>query len=81
MLTEILDSYLSVVSNNMNEVMKVLTVMATIMLPLTLITGIYGMNFRNMPEIYWEYGYYITLGIMATLGISMWMYFKRRGWV
>jgi len=81
MLTEILDSYLSVVSNNMNEVIKVLTVMATIMLPLTLITGIYGMNFRNMPEIYWEYGYYITLGIMATLGISMWMYFKRRGWV
>ncbi len=66
-------------SSKMNEVMKILTVIATIMMPLTLITGIYGMNFRNMPELYWSYGYYYSLTLMAIIALVMVIYFKRKG--
>ncbi len=62
----------------MNEIMKILTVIATIMMPLTLITGIYGMNFKNMPEIKWEYGYYYSLLLMLTIAILMLWYFKKK---
>ncbi len=65
-------------SVKMNEVMKILTVIATIMMPLTLITGIYGMNFRNMPELYWEYGYYYSLLLMLAVALVMIYYFKKR---
>ncbi len=65
-------------SVKMNEVMKILTIIATIMMPLTLITGIYGMNFRNMPELYWEYGYYYSLLLMLAVGLVMMYYFKKR---
>ena len=65
-------------SAKMNEIMKILTVIATIMMPLTLITGIYGMNFRDMPEIRWEYGYYYSLLLMLTIGLLMLWYFKRK---
>ena len=75
------DTYLSSVSNRMNEVMKVLTIIATIFIPLTFIAGVYGMNFRNMPELYWEYGYYITLGVMFLIGIAMVVFFKRKKWL
>ena len=64
-LTATLEAHLSMVSNRLNEVMKVLTVIATIILPLSLIAGIYGMNFKNMPELQWTYGYPFTLGLMA----------------
>ncbi|MBD3277743.1 MAG: magnesium/cobalt transporter CorA [Candidatus Aegiribacteria sp.] len=74
------DTYLSSVSNRMNEVMKVLTIIATIFIPLTFIAGVYGMNFRNMPELYWEYGYYITLGVMFLVAVAMVIYFKRKKW-
>ncbi len=63
----------------MNEVMKILTVIATIMMPLTLITGIYGMNFTNMPEIHWEYGYFYSLLLMLSVALLMLYYFKRKG--
>ncbi len=67
------------VTMKMNEVMKILTIIATIMMPLTLITGIYGMNFRNMPEIQWEYGYFYSLALMFLVAIFMLYYFKKRG--
>lgn len=74
------DLCLSSTSNAMNEVMKKLTVVATIMMPLTLITGIYGMNFKNLPEIYWELGYPFTLLLMLIIGIGMLFYLERKGW-
>jgi magnesium transporter len=61
--------------------MRVLTVMATLMLPLTVITGIYNMNFDHMPELRWRYGYHLTLLGMATLISGMLYYFRRRKWL
>jgi magnesium transporter len=80
MTESVLSTYLSSVSNRMNEVMKVLTLIATIFIPLTFIVGIYGMNFANMPELEWRYGYFVILIVMAVIGISLAVYFKRRRW-
>ncbi|MEM4598874.1 MAG: magnesium/cobalt transporter CorA [Candidatus Diapherotrites archaeon] len=80
-ISDLFDIYLSSISNKLNEIMKVLTIIATIFIPLTFITGIYGMNFENMPELKWEYGYFLVLSIMAILGISMAIAFKKRGWI
>ncbi len=80
MLSSMLDVYLSSISNKMNAVMKVLTIIATIFIPLTFIAGVYGMNFRNMPELEWGYGYYAVLAVMLTVGIIMLSYFKRKKW-
>lgn len=76
----LLDIHLSSISNKMNEVMKGLTIIATIFMPLTLITGIYGMNFKFMPELDWKYGYWTVLGVMFGITISMLVYFKRKKW-
>jgi magnesium transporter len=81
MLSGLLDIYLSSVSNRMNEVMKVLTIIATIAIPLTVITGIYGMNFQFMPELQWQWSYPIVLLAMLTLGILMIRYFRRKKWI
>ncbi|WP_258360913.1 magnesium/cobalt transporter CorA [Moorella sulfitireducens (nom. illeg.)] len=75
-----LEIYLSLTSNRLNEIMKVLTVITTIMMPLTLIAGIYGMNFRYMPELEWRYGYFTVLGVMALLAAVMLFFFRRKGW-
>ncbi|NPV49820.1 MAG: magnesium/cobalt transporter CorA [Candidatus Methanofastidiosum sp.] len=80
-LIGIQDTYLSFTSNKLNEIMKVLTIIATIMMPLTLITGIYGMNFEFMPELRSPYGYYAVLLLMLSLGLSMVYYFRKRGWM
>lgn len=80
-LSSMLDTYLSSVSNKMNEVMKVLTVISTVFIPLTLIAGVYGMNFVNMPELHWAYGYSVILVVMAILGISMLAYFRKIEWI
>jgi len=80
MLSGMLDIYLSSVSNRMNEVMKVLTIIATIFIPLTFIAGIYGMNFQYMPELGWRWGYFAVLFVMFVIGISMVKYFKRKKW-
>ncbi|MBM7665927.1 magnesium transporter [Solibacillus kalamii] len=77
---DIRDSYLSLNSHQTNNVMKVLTIITSIFAPLTFIAGIYGMNFENMPELTWSYGYFLTLGIMGILGVSMFIWFKRKGW-
>jgi magnesium transporter len=81
MTESVLNTYLSSVSNRMNEVMKVLTLIATIFIPLTFISGVYGMNFANMPELEWRYGYFIILIVMAVIGISLVFYFRRRRWL
>lgn len=76
-----LDSYLSVVSNRTNDIMKVLTIFSAIMLPLTFIAGLYGMNFDNIPELHTTYGYFVVLGVMVLVGVGMLMFFWRKGWL
>ena len=81
MLSGMLEIYLSSISNRLNEVMKVLTIISTIFIPLTFITSLYGMNFRFMPELDWRYGYFVTLGIMIVVTGFMLYYFKRKKWL
>ena len=76
-----LDAYLSVVSNRLNEIMKVLTIFSAVMLPLTFIAGVYGMNFENMPELHSRYGYYAVWGLMILVAVAMLGFFWRRGWI
>ncbi len=80
-LASMMDLYLSVVSNRMNQVMKVLTIIATLFIPLTFIAGVYGMNFKVMPELDWKWGYYATLGAMGVVTIGMLIYFWRKKWL
>jgi magnesium transporter len=79
-ITGAMEAYVSVVSNRLNEIMKTLTVITTIMMPLTLIASIYGMNFKHMPELEHPSGYFSVLGIMGIIAISMIMYFRRKKW-
>lgn len=81
MVAAMIDIYLSSISNKMNEIMKMLTIIATIFIPLTYIAGIYGMNFKYMPELEWRWGYYAILAIMALIGIIMLGYFRKRKWL
>ena len=76
----VMEVYLSVQNQRLNEVMKVLTVIATLFIPLTFIASIYGMNFKHMPELEWRYGYAWALGLMLVSALGMLAYFKRRGW-
>lgn len=81
LVTAALDAYLSVQANRMNEIMKTLTLMSTVMLPLTFIAGLYGMNFKFMPEIEWLYGYPFALGLMAAVAIAILAFFRHKGWI
>jgi magnesium transporter len=81
MVSGMLDIYLSSISNRMNAVMKVLTIIATIFIPLTFVAGIYGMNFENMPELKWRYGYLGVWIIMVTITGGMLFYFKKKKWL
>lgn len=81
MISGLMDMYMTIISNKMNEIMKVLTIIATIFIPLTFIAGIYGMNFKNMPELNSENGYYILIGAMFILFIFMLIYFRRKRWL
>ncbi len=80
MVTGMLDIYLSGLSYRMNEVMKVLTIIATLFMPLTFLAGVYGMNFRYMPELGWPWGYPAVLSIMCIVALSMLAYFKKKKW-
>jgi magnesium transporter len=80
-LSGMLDIYLSSMSNRLNSIMKVLTIIATIFMPLTFITSLYGMNFKHMPELHWEYGYFMVLGMVVVVAVSMLEYFRRKGWI
>lgn len=77
----ILSTYLSSVANRQNEVMKTLAIVATIFMPLTLLVGIYGMNFTNMPELGWKYGYFVVLGVILVAIISVLWRFWSKGWL
>lgn len=74
------DTYLSSLNNKMNETMKLLTIIGTIFIPLTFIVGLYGMNFENMPELKWQWGYYLVWAVMITISIVMFRFFKRKKW-
>ena len=80
-LSGLLDIYLSSISNRMNEVMKVLTIIATIFIPLTFIASVYGMNFRDMPELAWPLGYPLVLLVMLVIAVWMILYFRRKHWL
>ena len=80
-LSGTLDAHISMISHRLNEVMKVLTIFSTIMLPLTFIAGVYGMNFDFMPELHWRYGYFLVWGIMLAVTGGMLVYFRRRRWI
>lgn len=75
------DLYLSIISNRMNEVMKVLTIMATIFIPITFIAGIYGMNFSHMPELTWRWGYPVVWLVIIAVVVGMVVFFRRRKWL
>ena len=81
MLSGMLDIYLSSVSNRLNEVMKVLTIIATIFMPLSFLVGLYGMNFKYMPELEWHYGYLVVLLLSASIAGGMLVYFRKRRWI
>jgi magnesium transporter len=79
-ISGLLEVYLSVTSNRLNEVMKILTMLSTIFLPLTLITGIYGMNFKHMPELDTDLGYYFVWGLLVAVAGGMLLFFRKKGW-
>lgn len=79
-LTGFMDLYMSTLSHKMNEVMKTLTIIATIFIPLTFVAGVYGMNFQYMPELQWKWGYFAVLGFMFVVGVVMYIYMKSRRW-
>jgi magnesium transporter len=86
LISNLLDTYLSAVSQRMNDVMKALTIIATIFLPLTFLTGLYGMNFDthspwNLPELSWRFGYFYVLGVMTVVVTGMLIYFRRKRWL
>ena len=82
-----MEVYLSSISNRTNEIMKVLTILTAVFVPLTLISGIYGMNFSpqaspyNMPELHWRWGYPFALGLMAVVATALLLYFRFKGWL
>lgn len=80
MSSDMRDSYMSLNANRMNSIMKTLTVITTIFMPLTFIVGIYGMNFGYMPELTWKPGYFVVLGAMGLIGLGMYGWFRRKGW-
>jgi len=81
MALSIMETYMTQISNRMNEVMKVLTVVAAIFIPLTFLAGIYGMNFEYMPELQYQYGYFILWAIFLLVGVGLLIFFKRKGWL
>lgn len=77
---DIRDNFISLNSYKQNKVIQILTVITSIFAPLTFIVGIYGMNFVNMPELKWHYGYYIVLIIMLVISFIMILWFRKKGW-
>lgn len=75
------EAYQSSIANRANEIMRVFTAITTVFMPLTVITGIYGMNFDNMPELHWKYSYYAVIGLMVTLGLTMFFIFRKKDWI
>jgi magnesium transporter len=81
MVSDLMQTHLSAVSNRLNEIMKVLTMISTVVLPMTLVAGVYGMNFKHMPELEWEYGYPMSLGLMVLVGAASFALFRWKRWI
>lgn len=81
MVSDLMQTHLAAVSNRLNEVMKVLTMISTVVLPMTLVAGVYGMNFKHMPELEWEYGYPMALGMMAAMAVAAVGLFRWKRWL
>ncbi len=81
MLNGIQELYLSELSLRTNNVMQILTIITTIFVPLTFLVGVYGMNFDNMPELHWHYGYFYLWGFMIAISIVLIFYFKNKKWL
>jgi magnesium transporter len=81
MAVSLMEVHLSSISNRLNEVMRVLTVISTIFIPLTFLVGVYGMNFQHMPELAWRWSYPILWLLMIGIGCGMFVFFRRRGWI
>ncbi len=81
LVTSALEAYLSVQSNRMNQVMKTLTLISTVMLPITFIAGVFGMNFDNMPELHWRFGYLYAVGLMASVALGVVLWFRHKRWL
>jgi magnesium transporter len=81
MISNLVELFLSIGNNRMNEVMKILTIISTIFIPLTFIAGVYGMNFINMPETEWKWGYFMILALMLVIGLAMVYFFRKRRWL
>ena len=81
LLSSALDSFLSMQSNRLNITVQTLTSASIILMVLSLITGIYGTNFDNLPELHWTYGYFAMLGLMLALALGLYAFFKRKGWL
>jgi magnesium transporter len=81
MLGVALQVHFTVTANRTNDAMKALTIISAILLPMTFVAGIYGMNFKHMPELEWRYGYFFALGMMACIALTFYMYFKRKKWI
>ncbi|VTS07101.1 magnesium/cobalt transporter CorA [Tuwongella immobilis] len=81
MVTDLMQSHMTAISNRLNEIMKVLAMISTVVLPMTLVAGIYGMNFEHMPELHWTVGYPLALSMMATLGIGSFVFFRWKKWI
>lgn len=81
MLSGLMDIYLSTINNRLNQVMKILTIVSTIFMPLSFVTGLYGMNFKFMPELSWRFGYPLALGTMLCISLGMLFYFRKKGWI
>lgn len=81
MSSGVLDLYMNSLSNRMNNIMKMLTIISTIFIPLSFVAGVYGMNFDNMPELHWKYGYFYVVGGMGLVVVGMLIYFRRKDWI
>jgi magnesium transporter len=81
MVSDLMQTHLSAVSNRLNEIMKVLTMISTVVLPMTLVAGVYGMNFKHMPELEWEWGYPMSIGLMLLVGAASFTLFRWKRWI
>ena len=81
LMTDLINGYMSLSTHKLNGIMKVLTIVTVIFMPLTLMVGIYGMNFQNMPELTWQYGYFYVLGVMGLLAVALMAVFRRLRWL
>jgi magnesium transporter len=81
LINTVRDTYMSIVTNRTNEILKVMTIIATAFMPITFIAAVYGMNFRNIPEIEWRYGYLFAWGMIISVTLGMLWFFRRKRWI